>query len=469
MTHSPGPSRPRVGMVLLGFVTDALLVSCAEVPTTPTQAPTEPVGSSRPVFAALTPSENAVTLVGAGDIAGCGASYHDEETASLVSSELGTTPGAIVFADGDEVYPSGTTANFQNCYAPTWGQQQIKARTLLPVAGNHEYGVAGATPYFDFFNGVGVDSGVAGKRGKGYYSFEASPYWHVVVLNSNSSVVPTVEGSTQEEWLKADLASPQASGKCVLALMHHPQFRSYNDSTETGTPYTPVWQDLYNAGADLVIVGHAHFYERFAPQTPRGLADNTFGVRQIIVGTGGGILATPQFSRANSEALSGTTFGVLRLTLDVGQYYWTFVPAGTATFTDEPTSGNPVPCHGAPPANVTPVAGFITQDGNYTCAALSCTFISNASAPAERSYDPDRPTNPPSEDGLVAWKWTFGDGKTSASQNTTTTYAKAGTYTVKLIVTDGRNDTASQSHRVTVSAAPATTAPTASFRRAAPY
>jgi hypothetical protein len=368
-------------------------------------------------------------------------------------SELSRTPDAIVFAAGDQVYPNGTTTEFQNCYRPTWGQASIKSRTLLPAAGNHEYNTAGAVPYFDFFNGVGVDSGVAGKRGKGYYTFEASPYWHVVVLNSNSSSVSTASGSVQEKWLKADLASSRAAGKCVLVMMHHPRFWSYSTTAAPVMPYVAFWVDLYNAGADLVLVGHQHFYERFASVTPMGLADNIYGIRQIIIGTGGVTIATPKFRKLNSEVLNGTTYGVLRLILDVGQYYWTFVPAGTATWTDEPPGQAAVPCHGKPPANVKPVAGFITDGGNYTCSNLTCTFTSNAAAPAERSYDPDRPTDPPSETGLAAWKWNFGNGKTSTSQNKTVTYASAGTFTVSLTVTDGRSATAAKSHLVTVSAA----------------
>jgi hypothetical protein len=450
--HRPQP-RPRRARLAFGPAAAALFAACIEAPTTPTEGPTAAEGpTARPAFS-FTPSSNAVTLVGAGDIAGCATSFRDEQTATLLVNELGRTPGAIVFAAGDEVYPNGTTTEFQSCYGPTWGQESIKSRTLLPVAGNHEYNTAGAGPYFDFFNGVGVDSGVAGKRGKGYYSFEASPSWHVVVLNSNSSSVSTGAGSVQEKWLKADLASSRAAGKCVLAIMHHPRYWSFSTTAAPAMPFLAIWQDLYSAGVDLVLVGHQHFYERFARQTPMGLADNTYGIRQIIIGTGGVTTSTPKFRKTNSEALNGSTFGVLRLILDVGQYYWTFVPAGTATFTDEPAGQAPVPCHGKPPANVKPVAGFITQDGNYTCATLTCTFISNAPAPAERSYDPDAPTDPPpTKNGLVSFKWQFGNGTTSNSQNKTMSYASAGTYTVKLTVTDGRGATAAISHLVTVSA-----------------
>jgi acid phosphatase type 7 len=445
--------RPRHARLAFGPAAAALFAACTEAPTTPSQDPTAAEGLSAPPAFAFTPISNPFTLVGAGDIAGCSTSFHDEDTRDLLFKEL-EDPSALVFAVGDEVYPNGTTTEFQDCYLPTWGQDSIKRRTLLPAAGNHEYNTAGAIPYFDFFNGVGVDSGVAGKRGKGYYSFNAGQFWHVVVLNSNSAV-SLAAGSVQEKWLKADLALTQNAGKCVLAMMHHPRFWSYNSTTVPAMPFLPIWQDLYNAGADLVVVGHQHFYERFAPQTPVALADNTYGIRQIIIGTGGVTIVTPKFRRANSEVLNGTSFGLLRLTLGDGQYYWTFVPAGTGTFTDEPAGQAAVPCHAKPPANVKPVAGFITDGGNYTCSNLTCSFISNAAAPAERSYDPDPPTDPPAgQNGLAVFKWTFGNGRTSTSQNKTITYGAAGTYTVKLTVTDGRGATAAKSHLVTVSAGP---------------
>jgi chitodextrinase len=448
--------RHRRTRLAFGPAAAALFAACTE-PTTPTENPAEAEGpASLPAFE-ITPTST--VLVGAGDIAGCASTFGDEQTASLMLKEL-ENPNAIVFAAGDEVYPNGTTSEFNLCYKPTWGQDSIMRRTK-PVAGNHEYNTAGAGPYFDFFNGVGVDSGVAGKRGKGYYAYDAGP-WRVVVLNSNSSQVSTAKGSPQETWLKGELS--RNTGKCVMAMMHHPRFWSYSGTTAPAMPYLPFWQDFYNLGVDLVIVGHQHFYERFSPQTPMGLADNTFGVPQIIIGTGGVTTSSRSVRRPNSQAF-GTSFGILRLGLDAGQYAWTFVPVAGASFTD---AGAGVSCHGVPPANKAPVAGFITQgtSTNYTCANLTCNFVSNALAPAERSFDPDPPTDPPppaGSNGLVAWKWTFGNGKTSTSQNKTFTYGAAGTYTVKLTVTDGRGLTAGKSHLVTVSAGSGNVAPSASF------
>jgi hypothetical protein len=271
------------------------------------------------------PPPGDAVFVGAGDIAACN-NPGDEATAALLDAIPGT-----VFTLGDNVYPTGTLAQYQACYASSWGRH--KSRTM-PVAGNHEYDASGNTGYFDYFGPR------AGTPGKGYYSFELGT-WHVVVLNSNCSFVGGCQaGSAQEQWLRADLAAHQAS--CTVALWHHPRFSSGGHGNDVAMQ--PFWQDLYDAGADLVLSGHDHDYERFAPQTPTGAADPAYGLREIVAGTGGASHSPIATVVANSEVRDADTFGVLKLTLRGGSYDWQFVPEAGKTFTDA-GSGS---CHGAP-------------------------------------------------------------------------------------------------------------------------
>lgn len=260
-------------------------------------------------------------LVGAGDIATCG-STGAEATAALLDGIAGT-----VFTAGDNAYPNGSDADFANCYHPTWGRHKARTR---PSAGNHEYFTPEAAGYFNYFGAA------AGERGKGYYSYELG-MWHVIVLNSNIAVTA---GSAQEQWLRADLAStPKA---CVLAYWHHPLF---NSGTEHGneTFVRPLWDALYQFGADVVVAGHEHLYERFAPQRPDGAADPATGIRQFTVGTGGGDTYEFGTPLPNSES-RGTSRGVIKLTLrDVG-YDWQFIPIAGESFTDSGSGA----CHGPP-------------------------------------------------------------------------------------------------------------------------
>jgi acid phosphatase type 7 len=193
-----------------------------------------------------------VTLVGAGDIAGCDFK-HDRKTARLV----GKTPGTV-FTLGDHAYPEGTRSQFHDCYDPTWGNYKKRTR---PTPGNHEYDTSsGAKPYFDYFGWR------AGKPTRGYYSYDRGT-WHIVVLNSNCKEVGGCEWrSSQGRWLRRDLAKNR--GRCTLAYFHHPLYASGNgyDSPEV----KPFWHILYNHHADVILNGHAHRYERFARIKPSG-------------------------------------------------------------------------------------------------------------------------------------------------------------------------------------------------------
>jgi len=256
-----------------------------------------------------------VALLLAGNIARCDRT-NDEATAAILDTMQGT-----VFALGDNAYPNGTAANFQNCYDPTWGRH--KARTY-PVVGNREYdSSATAVSYFNYFGPA------AGDPTKGYYSFDLGA-WHIVVLNSNASFVPTALGSVQEVWLKADLAA--TTKRCVLATFHHPRFYSTTSASFSPTnSVKPFWDDLYAAGAELIVNAHMRDYERFAPQTPAGVADPVNGIRQIIAGTGGeGLDQANTLIIPNSEVQISGAYGVLKLTLSDGSYSWQFIRAGGA-------------------------------------------------------------------------------------------------------------------------------------------
>jgi len=264
-----------------------------------------------------TPPPDAQVLVGAGDIASCSSSG-DEGTANLLVGIDGT-----VFTLGDNAYPSGSSSDYTNCYAPSWGK--VKSRTM-PTPGNHEYQTTGAAGYFAYFGSA------AGDPAKGYYSYDLGA-WHIVVLNSNSacSTVSCAAGSAQEQWLRADLAANTKA--CTLAYWHHPRFNSGAEHGNT-LAVAPFWDALYQYNAEIVLNGHEHVYERFAPQTPNAVADPARGIRQFTVGTGGASLYPfGSTIQPNSERRNNTSTGVLKLTLRSSGYDWQFIPA-TGTFTD---------------------------------------------------------------------------------------------------------------------------------------
>ena len=273
----------------------------------------------------ISPNSGDPILNAAGDIAYCG-NDNDEATAQL----LDNMPGTIVTL-GDAVYTNGTSTEFSNCYGPTWGRH--KARTT-PAPGNHEYLTSGASGYFNYFGAA------AGDPTQGYYDYRLGA-WHVIVLNSNCAQIGGCgPGSPQETWLRNVLATSEA--ECTVAVFHHPRFSS-GSVHGPNTAIAPFWQALYDYGADVVLNGHEHFYERFGMQRPDGTADAVFGLRQITVGTGGRSsygFATPV---SNSD-VRGRPYGVLKLILRDTSYAWEFTPVAGQTFTDFGSSS----CHGAP-------------------------------------------------------------------------------------------------------------------------
>jgi hypothetical protein len=231
---------------------------------------------------------------------------------------------------GDLQYEDGTLVQYTQAFDPTWGQSTVE----YPSPGNHEYHVTNAKGYFDYWTAEGRPTGGIGK---GYYSFDLGA-WHVISLNSGScAVVACSEGSAQNNFLEQDLAA--TTERCIVAYWHHPLFTSGSVHAGAGS-VKPFWDDLYAAGADIVLNGHDHNYQRYAKQTPAGQAAAS-GIREFIVGTGGKshyALATPV---ANFEFGNATAYGVLKLTLADGSYSWQFVAVGGAVL----DSGGPVACN----------------------------------------------------------------------------------------------------------------------------
>lgn len=317
-----------------------------------------------------------VTILAAGDIASCSSSG-DEATANL----LDTLAGDILVL-GDLAYESGTATEFANCYNPTWGRH--KSRTY-PAPGNHEYNTLNATGYYGYFGAA------AGDPTQGYYSFDLGS-WHIIALNSNCSAIGGCgAGSPQEVWLRADLAASAA--QCTLAFWHHPRFSS-GITHGSNAAMQPFWQALYDYGADVVLVGHVHNYERFDPQTPSGVADPATGIRQFVVGTGGRSHYGFAAPLPNSVARDSTSYGVLRMTLDPAGYGWEFLPASGYSYTESGSAS----CHGLPqdgdgdglfdaldncpgdanPAQENADANFISNQGLY--AADDTTWINSDAA-----------------------------------------------------------------------------------------
>jgi len=345
------------------------------------------------------PASGPPVIAGAGDIADC-SRLSQEGTARVLDGIAGT-----VVTFGDQAYPDGSYTDYMNCYDPSWGRHKARTR---PSPGNHEYNfgsAAGAPGYYQYFGAA------AGDPAKGYYSYDLGA-WHLIVINSNLSMSA---GSAQEQWLRADLAAHPTT--CAVAYWHHPRFSSGGNGSTLATQ--PIWQALYDFGADLVLNGHDHSYERFAPQTPTGARDDANGIREIVAGTGGNSLYSwPGAAIANSEVRINENYGILKVTLWPTSYDWDFIPVAGGTFSDHGSSL----CHsGAPLPNQAPVAnpggpyrseGTVTLDGR-------------------QSRDPDNNTP-------LTYAWDLGDGTTATTATVTHTYPGEGQYTTTLRVTDAK-------------------------------
>ena len=256
-------------------------------------------------------------MIGAGDIAECWLGFFNgtggaEATATLLDHIDGT-----VFTVGDHAYRKGTVEEFQNCYTPTWGRHRTRTR---PTPGNHDYDTNNAVPYYAYFGAN------AGEASKGYYSYDLGT-WHIVALNSN---LTADAAAVQEQWLREDLAAHKTL--CTLAYWHHPVFSSGGHGN--GHRMRTIWPVLYEFGVDVVVNGHDHDYERFAPQTPTAQLDPKHGIREFVVGTGGAHLRKFKTIQSNSEIRDASTWGVLKLTLHATSYDWEFVGVPGSTFHD---------------------------------------------------------------------------------------------------------------------------------------
>jgi hypothetical protein len=308
------------------LVVDAGPVPTATATPTPTPVPT-PDPNGDPV------------VMAAGDNV-CGVDSSGGSCKQMATSDLilAAAPQAVLVL-GDVQYECGEAADFNAFYAPSWGR--VKAISH-PSVGNHEYRTstdpahdcygnpARAQAYFDYFGAA------AGQVGQGYYSFDLGA-WHLIALNSNCSEAGGCGvGSAQWTWLTNDLAAHPTT--CTLAYWHAPL---YSSGGRASTATQALYQALFDANADLILTGHDHTYERFKPQNANTQVDNTRGIRQFVVGTGGRNLTSWGTIAANSEVRNNTTFGVLKVTLHPTSYDWVFVPIAGQSWTDTGTTA----CH----------------------------------------------------------------------------------------------------------------------------
>ncbi len=293
-----------VVVCLLAFQQCSRPTGGPSAPTPPSSPPATPPTAPTPT----PPPPGPQTFVGAGDIAFCEAGGNAEGTARLLD-----TIGGTVFTLGDNAYPNGSPENFRDCYQPTWGRHKDRTR---PAPGNHDYNTPNASGYFDYFGAN------AGPAGAGYYSYELGA-WHIVSLNSD----PRMSLAAQTAWLRSDLVANPA--RCTLAYWHHPLFTSGLNGPNPHMRET--FQILVDAGAEVVLNGHDHSYERFAPQDADGRLDGVRGIREFVVGTGGVRHYEFMSRRPNSEVqVTGVgSTGVLKMILNADHFTWEFITTGS--------------------------------------------------------------------------------------------------------------------------------------------
>jgi hypothetical protein len=279
-------------------------------------------------------------IVAAGDIA-CPAGKTPTSTTcqQQATSDLALSlhPDAVLPL-GDDQYELGSLSDFQSQYDASWGRLNAIAH---PAPGNHEYGYigtdiqpTGGTGYFTYYGDVShpLQPGCT-TLCTSWYSWNIGA-WHMISLDSQCGVVGGCNpGNPQYQWLLADL-NANAGTRCVLAYWHIP---IYSSSQDHQPDMQSIYQLLYTKGADVILTGHAHFYERFNPQDGQGNAQAN-GIPEFIVGTGGrSFFAVRPTPAANSATSIANTFGVLQMTLSASSYSWNFVPTNAGGLTDSGT------------------------------------------------------------------------------------------------------------------------------------
>ena len=280
----------------------------------------------------LRPGPEDALFLGAGDIARCGAIQDAKATGNLIRSLLGTYPEAKVFTAGDNAYENGTKTEFADCYDPAWGS--FNGRTA-PAPGNHDYHTKDAVPYFDYFEHYRANPA---DKARGYYSFDLED-WHIVSLNSN---IKMDQSSPQVAWLNNDLES--TTKRCILAFWHHPLFSSGRHGSQSGDPGRltgDLWKTLERYHANVIVNGHDHIYERFAPQDHNRVS-SAAGIREFVVGTGGGERRGFKKIQPNSEKHIKRQFGILVLKLSPSSYTWAFLGTDGRPLDSGPAA---VECH----------------------------------------------------------------------------------------------------------------------------
>ena len=268
------------------------------------------LASILPIYAQAAP-QTSIAIYAAGDIGQCN-SIGAALTAGLLKQNTGP-----VLVLGDIAYRDGSPEEFIRCYAPHWGDLRDR---IYPAPGNHEYRTQDAAGYFGYFGAR------AGDPARGYYSFDVGP-WHILSLNSNRELE---DDAPQLQWLETDLR--QHKQRCVLAFWHHARYSSGPHGSDARTQ--ALWSMLYRHGVSVVVAGHDHDYERFAPMNAQGERDDLHGMRSFVVGTGGAILYELDARHPLSEAWNDTEWGVLKLMLRQDSYAWEFLPVASGTFRD---------------------------------------------------------------------------------------------------------------------------------------
>jgi hypothetical protein len=311
MVQTPDRAGRRLAAVTAALLGLAFLATAHAGPTItlPIAAPSaNPSAFAGPVPSGPPPD---AVLLAVGDIASC-----DVSTDELVGELAARLEGTIALL-GDIAYPRGSPDDFASCFDPTWGPMRPRLR---PAPGNHEYETKNASGYFGYFGAV------AGRIGEGWYSYDLGS-WHLITLNSNCDGIGGCgRGSPQLAWLEQDLASSGASraGACTLAYWHHPRWSSGNHGTTDMTD--ALWDALAAAGADVVLFGHDHDYERMEPID---------GMRSFVVGTGGqSLYAWPDAPLPQTAVRANDTYGLIQLTLGPAEYAWEFIPVTGGSFTD---------------------------------------------------------------------------------------------------------------------------------------